>query len=274
MPSLGSNLLRPVELGSIDPHAMQNDRELTCDRYFGLAEPVSLGELHPPGLHGGPFRHARQQNPGGFKQITAQHGVAALRDSSGPIDLSGRMASTGQPDVSTYAPRPRKPCWIVNRCLEGERGDRTDARYGHKPADLSIMTRQSHNLAVKFTDLLPDGIARFEQRSDRSYQLRTALDQLLGPHGKDIELGAADDEAEVLQKAANMVLEIALDLDQQRPAGQQRPDRVAVDILDVHLFEPAGLHDTGDPDGIVAVALVDLHLEHGLGVPRVDTDHR
>ena len=33
------------------------------------------------------------------------------------------------------------------------------------------MTRQSHNLAVKFTDLLPDGIARFEQRSDRSYQL-------------------------------------------------------------------------------------------------------
>jgi hypothetical protein len=57
-----------------------------------------------------------------------------------------------------------------------------------------------------------------EQRSDRSYQLRTALDQLLGSHGKDIELGTADDEAEVLQKAANMVLEITLDLDQQRPA--------------------------------------------------------
>src|SRR5882757_6212082 len=71
MPSLGSNLLRPVELGSIDPHAMQNDRELTCDRYFGLAEPVALGEPNPPSLHGGPFRHARQQNPGGFKQITA-----------------------------------------------------------------------------------------------------------------------------------------------------------------------------------------------------------
>ena len=34
-----------------------------------------------------------------------------------------------------------------------------------------------------------------------------------------------------------MVLEIALNLDQQRPTGQQRPDRVAVDILDVPLFE-------------------------------------
>jgi hypothetical protein len=88
------------------------------------------------------------------------------------------------------------------------------------------MTSQFHNLAVKLTDLLPDGIARFQQRSDRSYQLRTALDQILGSHGEDIELGTDDDETEVLEKAANMVLEIALDLDQQRPAGQQRPDRV------------------------------------------------
>jgi hypothetical protein len=34
------------------------------------------------------------------------------------------------------------------------------------------------------------------------------------------------------------------------------------------------MHDAGDPDGIVAVALVDLHLEHGLGVTRVHSDHR
>jgi hypothetical protein len=135
------------------------------------------------------------------------------------------------------------------------------------------MASQFHNLAVKLTDLLPDGIAGFEQRSDRSHQLGTALDQLLGSHGKDIELGTADDETKVLEKAANMVLEIALDLDQQRPAGQQRPDRVAIDILDVHLFEPAGLHDAGDPNCIVAVAFVDLHPEHGLGMARVNTDH-
>ena len=82
------------------------------------------------------------------------------------------------------------------------------------------MASQFHNLAVKLADLLLDGIARFEQRSDRSYQLRATLDQLLGSHGEDIELGTADDETEVLKKAANMVLKIALDLDQQRPAGQ------------------------------------------------------
>ena len=64
------------------------------------------------------------------------------------------------------------------------------------------MASQFHNLAVKPADLLLDGSARFEQRSDRSYQLRAPLDQLLGSHGEDIELGTADDETEVLKKAA------------------------------------------------------------------------
>ena len=106
------------------------------------------------------------------------------------------------------------------------------------------MASQFHNLAVKLTNLLLDSTARFEQRSDGSHQFGTALDQLLGSHGSDIgELGTADYEAEIFEKAANMVLEITLDLDQQRPAGQQRPDRVALDILDMHLLEPTRLHD-------------------------------
>ena len=37
------------------------------------------------------------------------------------------------------------------------------------------MAHQLHNLAVKIADLLLDGSARLEQRSDRSYQLRTAV---------------------------------------------------------------------------------------------------
>src|SRR5262249_56475912 len=44
----GSLLLGPVELGSVDPHPMQNDGELACNGDFGLAKPVALGEPHPP----------------------------------------------------------------------------------------------------------------------------------------------------------------------------------------------------------------------------------
>src|ERR1700693_4200737 len=130
------------------------------------------------------------------------------------------MASGCQSDIGADTSRSLEACRIVDRRFEAERGDRADTRHGHKPANLHIMTRQPQNLTVEIADLLLDGLARDKQWPDRSNQLGTVLDQLLGSHGKDIELGTADDETEVLEKAANMVLEIALDLDQQRPAGQ------------------------------------------------------
>jgi hypothetical protein len=34
------------------------------------------------------------------------------------------------------------------------------------------------------------------------------------------------------------------------------------------------LHDAGDAGSIVAVALIDLHLEHRLGMASIDADHR
>ena len=40
----GSLLRRPIELSAVDPHAVQNDRELASDSDFGLAEPAALGE--------------------------------------------------------------------------------------------------------------------------------------------------------------------------------------------------------------------------------------
>ena len=93
----GSLLRRPVKLGSVDPHAMQNDRELTCDCNLSLAEPVALGEPYSPGLHGGPFWDARQQNPGCFKIDN----FAAWRRR---ISRSGR---TNRP------PRKRGACWLA-----------------------------------------------------------------------------------------------------------------------------------------------------------------
>src|SRR4030081_3277452 len=141
------------------------------------------------------------------------------------------MASTGQSDISTYASRSREPCRIVNRCLEGERCERAHTRHGHEPAALRIRASQFCNLTVKLPDLLLDGIARFEQRPERSHQLRTILDQLLGSYSEDIERATSDHETEVLEKVAHLVLEIALDLDQQCSTPQQCSDRVAVDIL-------------------------------------------
>jgi hypothetical protein len=39
-----------------------------------------------------------------------------------------------------------------------------------------------------------------------------------------------------------------------------------------HLLVPAGLHDAGRAEGVIAVALVDLHLQGRLGMSGVDAD--
>ena len=131
------------------------------------------------------------------------------------------MAPSCQSNIGAYTSRSLKARRIVDRRLEAECGDRADTRHGHEPADLHITTRQLVNLAVEIFDLLLNGLACLEQRPDRSHQLGTIFDQPLGAHGEDIELGAADDETEVLKQATDLVLEIALDLDQQRPARQR-----------------------------------------------------
>jgi hypothetical protein len=57
----GNLLLRPVELGSVDPHAVQNDGELAGDG--GLSEPSSLGEPHPLDLTELPVPFDARQKP-------------------------------------------------------------------------------------------------------------------------------------------------------------------------------------------------------------------
>src|SRR5258706_4815083 len=184
------------------------------------------------------------------------------------------MASGRQSDISADTSRSLEAGRIVDRRLEAERGDRADTRHGHEPSDLRIMTCQLQNLTVEIVSLLLDGLTCLEQRPDHGNQLGAILDQVLGPHRKDIELGTADHETDVLEQATDLVLDITLDLDQQRSARQQRPNRVAIEVLDAHLLKPAGLHDAGNAGRIVAVTLIDLHLEYRLGVARVDADHR
>ena len=84
----------------------------------------------------------------------------------------------------------------------------------------------------------------------------------------------ADDKTKVLEQATDLVLKIALDLDQQRPAREQCLDSVAIKVLDAHFLEPAGLHDACDASRIVAVVLVDLHLQHRFCMASIDTDYR
>src|SRR5262249_5629058 len=114
---------------------------------------------------------------------------------------------------------------------------------------------------VEVANLALVGLARLQQRPNRSDQLRTIFDQLFSSHGEDVELGSANHKTEVFEEATNLVLKIPLDLHQQRAARQQGSDRMTVNIFDAHFFEPARLHDAGDASCIVTVTLINLHLQ-------------
>ncbi len=91
---------------------------------------------------------------------------------------------------------------------------------------------------------------------------------------EDVAARLADDEAEVLEQATDLVLEIALDLDQQGPAVQDSSDLMARDALDLDLLVPTTLHDPSQARGIVPVGLVDLQRQRRLGMTGIDADHR
>ena len=101
-----------ARLGAVDPHAMQNDRELTSDRYLGLAKPVALGELCSPSLHGGPFRDAGQQNPGRFigwprnlAQLFSEFANGKIRIRR-PVALNIALATAGPIGGTPGSPTP------------------------------------------------------------------------------------------------------------------------------------------------------------------------
>src|ERR1700724_2522093 len=70
------------------------------------------------------------------------------------------------------------------------------------------------------------------------------------------------------------LVKIPFDLDEQSATDEKGFDRVTVEALDANLLVPSTLHDACDANGVVTVALVDLHLQSRFRVPSIDADNR
>lgn len=95
---------------------------------------------------------------------------------------------------------------------------------------MSIIAGQPQHLAVEVLNLLLDSLSCLEQRRDRSGEFRPALGQLQGAQQKHVHLCPADDEPEILEQPADLVLKIPFDLDEQSSADEKGFDRVTVDL--------------------------------------------
>src|SRR6516162_2268630 len=251
---------------------MQDDGKLASDRDLGLAQPASLCEPDAPGFERRPFCDAREYYVGCFVEVASQQLVATLRDTARPVDLAGRVSSSGQSDIGSNASRSLEANGVVDRREEAKSRDRANAGCCHEPSHLSIVARQLHHLTVEVRDLPLDRLACLQQRLDSGGKFRPILDQFCSAHGKHIHLCPPNDKPEVLEESTDLVLQIPLNFDEQSSADEKSFARVTVETFDADLLVPSTLHDACDTDGIVAVVLVDLHLKGGLCGPGIDTD--
>jgi hypothetical protein len=127
---------------------------------------------------------------------------------------------------------------------------------------------------VKIGDPSTDALAHRQEGAYGLLQKGLIGDELFHAAAEDITASLADTKAQVLQQTADFILEIALDLHQLGAAVQDSSDLMAGHALDLDLLIPAALHDPGQPDGIVAVILIDLHRQRRLGVTGIDANHR
>src|SRR6266516_21725 len=268
----GGLLRRPVELGPVDPHSVQNDSKLSSDGNLGFAQPASLRKPDAPGFERRPLCYTGEQHVGCLIEVTSQHLIAAFRDSARPVDLAGCVSSGRQSDVGSDTSRLLEARGVIDRRKEAKSRDWADAGCCHKPSHLSIIARQPHHLAVEVRNLPPDSLACLEQRLYRGSEFWPSLGQLRGAHGKHVHLCLTDDKPEILEEPADLVLNIPLDLDEQSSADKKGFDRVAVEIFDADLLLLSTLHDACDAHGVVTIALVDTQLQSSLRMPRIDTD--
>ena len=73
---------------------------------------------------------------------------------------------------------------------------------------------------------------------------------------------------------SDLVLKVSLNLHEQSSADEERFDRMAIRTFDIDLFVPSALHDARNAEGVLAVALDDLHPKRGFRVSGIDTDDR
>src|SRR5580704_12130360 len=92
----------PLELGAVNPDAVHDHGEATCQSYDRLLHPAVPGDLHCPGLEPGPLVGAGQHDLSRFVEHHSHHLVPAPRYRASSIDLArlilGWCQSKRRPD--------------------------------------------------------------------------------------------------------------------------------------------------------------------------------
>src|SRR3954454_12415274 len=100
------------EWGAVDEHAMQDNRELSCEGHLGLAHARAVGEARGPALQCRALHRPGQDDVRRLVQRRAHTGVADLADASCDVRLAGLVFLGRQAEVGAHSFRGAEPLWI------------------------------------------------------------------------------------------------------------------------------------------------------------------
>src|SRR5258708_14522251 len=144
----------------------------------------------------------------------------------------------------------------------------------HQPAADLIVAHDLKQLAVKHAELLAQDPAGDQQRFDDCGQVRMVRDQLTYSSLELDRAHHANLEAEIAQRATQIVLDVERLGLQKLATGQQHAALLAGQRLYMHRSVQANTHHLCNAARIIAVALVDLCRQRRLHMPGLNTDHR
>jgi hypothetical protein len=142
-----------VELGSVQPDAMQDDGELACDGGLGPARADLRAQLKPPSAQRIVMPHPCHQRIRCLKQQAARGTVTGLGDPSRQIDVAGLVAPWCQPKKSADIARAPEAFWVVDGGQEGQGRDRRLASISVSPV---ISTSRTNAVDETLNPLLVD----------------------------------------------------------------------------------------------------------------------
>ena len=143
----GQGLLAEAEVGAVEPHAVQDDGELSgspagpwgprsptgCDLGPGHAAP--LGDSQSPDAQGRPFLAAHRERVRRLVECGSGELVAAAADLADNIRLAGLVSAGRQAEMRADVARTVEPVRPVDGGAIGQRGERADAIEGQEAFD-------------------------------------------------------------------------------------------------------------------------------------------
>src|SRR5262245_35963942 len=143
--------LAPAERGTVDPHPMQDHRQLACDGHLCALETATLSHLQSPALERRETRDPREQHVRRLVKGRPNHLVANARDPARDVRFARLVSLRRQSKERSGIPRLLDPMRIIKRRLVGDCHDRTDTRRGHEPAANLVV---ADNVEDRFVQLL------------------------------------------------------------------------------------------------------------------------